>query len=513
MKTDKITSSYEINLGETQKSFDVNVQNSNDKAIKQVLSTTGEAYIDEVEMINGEAHYSGDLVLKLLYVDENGENNVLSERVDINGKLLNDNITPFEKPIFSVEIVNIKVEDVNDNGVKLVVTLNFRLDAIKTDETSSVEVDGDDVAVQKEAVTLTNVVSDGSKSFVIEEEFDTKANVKRVLLSTHHLKLNNVSSGTGYFAVDGDLMVNSVLEVETEDGLALKNFMQTISFKEEFEDEKLEKTDDILAFLSINPSDFEVNLVSSEVESEEMAPKNSVIKVEAKVNVRYIAERQMETEIVTDAFSMTNKTNVVTETFTTAKPTQFEKFSATIDGQTTIEGEPRIAKICAVTNEHILVANSGVVNGKLSIEGVAYATVVYQTDDDGIVFNSVDLEIPYSNKFDVKDDFDASVFVTADIVDVDAKARKGKEVMVSMDVCFLALGYQTETKTTIKDLELLEELPTSEYSLEMYIAPKGSTLWDVARHLHITEEVLKTQNPELTFPLAESKTVVYYRKK
>ncbi|HAJ77636.1 MAG TPA: hypothetical protein DCO89_01020, partial [Clostridiales bacterium] len=60
-------------------------------------------------------------------------------------------------------------------------------------------------------------------------------------------------------------------------------------------------------------------------------------------------------------------------------------------------------------------------------------------------------------------------------------------------------------------IELTEELPKSEYSLEMYVAPKGSTLWDVSKHMLVTENILMTQNPDLVFPLEETKTIVHFR--
>ena len=512
MKTDKITSSYNKNLGEHQFVVDVLMQKSGEENISKILGANSEAYIDEIEMLNGEAHYSGAVVFNLLYVDENGENHVLSEKVDINGKVENDQITPLMKPFYSVEVVETKVDSADSDSAKVHSTINLKLNTFNTEEVEEVVVDDDSVEVNKEEVTVKTIVSNGTKTFELSEEYDTKSDVKKVLLTTYHLELKNVSAGTGYFTVEGNMFVNSLLEVQTEEGLTLKNFMQTIPFKEELEDEALQKDDEVYAFLYARPQDVSVMLVNAEVTEEGATPVNSTLKIEAKVNVRYVAERSMQAEIYTDAFSMTNKTNLVSGTFQTAKPTRLEKFGATIDGQTVIgDDEPRIAKVCAVTNEHLLVANSTVQDGELTVEGVAYATIIYLTDDDVPTTNSLDIEIPFSNKFEVGNEFDGGIFVTSDITDVDAKVKKGKEVNVSLDVCFWVFEYDTETQVALKDIELTEQLPKSEYSLEMYIAPKGSTLWDVLKHMLVTEDVLMTQNPELVFPLENTKTIVHFR--
>lgn len=512
MKTDKITSSYRKNLGEHQFVVDVLMQKSGEENISKILGANSEAYIEGIEMLNGEAHYSGAIVFYLLYVDENGENHVLSEKVDINGKVENDQITPLMKPIYFVEVVETKVDNADSDGAKVHSTINLKLNAINSEEVDEVVIEDDSVEVNREEVNVRSVVSNGTKTFELSEEYDTKSDVRKVLLTTYHLELKNVSSGTGYFTIEGNMFVNSLLEVQTEEGLSLKNFMQTIPFKEELEDELLQKDDEIYAFLYTRPQDVNVTIVNADVTGESATPVNSTIKVDATINVKYIAERQMQAEIYTDAFSMTNKTNLVSGTFQTAKPTKFEKFSATIEGQTVIgDDEARIAKVCAVTNEHLLVANSTVQDGELTIEGVAYATVIYLTDDDIPTTNSLDIEIPFSNKFDVGTDFDAQVFVTSDITDVDAKVKKGKEVNVSLDVCFWVFEYDTETQVALKEIELTEQLPKSEYSLEMYIAPKGSTLWDVSKHMLVTEDVLMTQNPDLVFPLETTKTIVHFR--
>ena len=512
MKTDKITSSYRKNLGEHQFVVDVLMQKNGEENISRVLGANSEAYIDEIEMLNGEAHYNGAVVFNLLYVDENGENHVLSEKVDLNGKVENDQITPLMKPIYFIEVVETKIDSADTDGAKIHATLNLKLDAVNCEEVEEVVVEDDSVEVNREEVDVRAVVSNGTKTFELSEEYDTKSDVKKVLLTTYHLELKNVTSGTGYFTIEGNMFVNSLLEVQTEEGRVLKNFMQTIPFKEEFEDELLQKDDNVYVFLVARPQDVLVSVVGAEVEGEAATQVNSTLKLEAKVEVKYIAERQMQAEIYTDAFSMTNKTNLVSGTFQTAKPTRFEKFGATIDGQTVIgDDEPRIAKVCAVTNEHMLVANSSVQDGELTVEGVAYATVIYLTDDDVQTTTSLDIEIPFSNKFDVGTEFDGEVFVTSDITDVDAKVKKGKEINVSLDVCFWVFEYDTETQVALKEIELTEQLPKSEYCLEMYIAPKGSTLWDVSKHMLVTEDVLMTQNPDLVFPLESTKTIVHFR--
>ena len=503
METDKITSSYRKNLGEVQTVVDVTMQKDGDESIAKVLSNGANGYVDEVEMLNGEAHYMGGVVFDLLFVDETGATHVLSEEVNLNGKFESDEINPLMKPIYNVETLDCQLSTLGNGKAKLTATIAIKLDALETDEVEEVKTNDDNIQLNKETISAYNIVASGTKTFDIDEEFDAKLNGK-VLLSTAHIDLKNIADGTGYFSVDGNMFLNSLLEVNEDETKYLKNFMQTISFKEEFEDELVQRGDEVLAFAYIRPQDLTVSVVDDD--------SQGVIKVHATVTVKYIVQRLTEQEINTDAFSMTNKTNIKSGTFLTSKPQKVERFLASIDGQSVLdEDEPRIAKICAVTNEHILIANTILQNFELTIEGVAYMSVLYLTDDDVPALESVNLEIPFANKFAVDESFEGNLYVLSKILDVEAKAKKGKEINVNIDVCFLAYSYLTESNAVIKDIELTEVLPKNEYSLEMYVAPKGSTLWDISKHLLVSQETLLAQNPELVFPLEEAQTVVHFK--
>ena len=507
METDKITSSYRVSLGETQTTVDVTMQNEEGN-IKKVLSNGAVAYIDEIEMLNGEAHYMGGVVFDLLFLNEEGENCVLSEKVELNGKIQNDQINPLMKPVFKVETVETKVVGIDGDTAKLSATIAIKLDAIQTDQIDEVKVNDDNIQLNMEQANVVDVVCNGTKTFEINEVFETKADVLRVLGTKAHIDIKNVDDATGYFEIDGNLFVNTLLEVEGEEERTIKNFMETIPFREELECEQIQKGDNVLAFAYIRPQDVLVEYNNDEDTS------NKTLTVKAVVNVKYIVKRNVQVEVCTDAFSMTNKTNTTSATFITSTPEQVEKFTSTVEGQTMLDDEDaRIAKICAITNEHILIANTFVEANKLVVEGVAYATVIYLTDDEIPTYDSVDLEIPFANKFDIDKTFDGSLFVVGEITDIDSKVKKGKEINIEIDVCFMVYSYNQSNQVVVKDIELTEPLKPSEYCLEMYVAPKGSTLWDISKHLLVNQETLLAQNSGLEFPLESPQTIVHFIQK
>ena len=509
METDKITSSYRKSIGNTQKVVDVVLQKEDENSISKILSSTANAYVEDIEMLNGEAHFVGGVVFNCLYVDNQGKNHILSDKVDINDKLDNPILNPLMKSICKVEIVEIKTENVDDDRVKLTASVELSFDVIVTDEVNQIRADNNSLQTLKEPINQYSVVANGDKTFTVAEQYDSKLKVERVLMSTAHTVLKNITSGTGYFTVEGEVFVNSVLEVATEEGTELKNFMQTLPFKEEIEDENVQKEDLIYAFAYSKPQDVVVEYSAMDAEQ-----ANNTLNVSVVATIRYIALRMTEQEIYTDIFSTTNKTNLVTDSFSVTKSTRQETFKTSIEGQATIgDDEPRIAKICAVSGEHLTIANYGVVDGELTIEGIAYATVIYLTDDDVPAKNSMDLEVPFSVKFNVSEISSQDMFVVGHIVDIDVKARKGKEINTMFDLVFTVDCYETENQVLVKEVELTEELVPRDYSLAIYLAPKGSTLWDVSKHLLVSEEVLLNQNPDVIFPLETNQNIVYFKQR
>ena len=510
METEKITSAYRKNMGETQTVVDVIIQKS-DAPIGKVLVANAVPCVEQVEVLNGEANYSGNVEFCLVYADTEGQIFSVKENAPLHGKIENAILNPLMKPIYDVEVVECKVNDVDDVA-KMVATIAIKLDVIQTDEVLEVKPDGENIELKSETERHLTVVSNGEKTITLSEQFESKEEVQSVVMALAEANLNSVSAGTGYFTVDGEVFVNALLKVQEDQNSNLKNFMETLEFKEELEDDNIQKDDVITAFCYVRPQDVKVEVLTETAREEEPKEQRQTISVTVDVTVKYVAMREVECEIYTDAFSMTNKTNLAYDTLITSKYMKTERLKASIEGQTSLD-ESRIAKVCAVTNENVLVASTKLDNGTLFIEGVANATVLYLTDDDLPRVESVELEVPFSNKFEIADDLNGSLFVVPHIVDVEAKARKGKEITVTMEVCFDVDVYETDSCVVIKDIELTEELPTNEYSLEIYIAPKGSTLWDVSKHLLASEEVLLKQNPNLVFPLETSQSIVHFVQK
>ena len=99
------------------------------------------------------------------------------------------------------------------------------------------------------------------------------------------------------------------------------------------------------------------------------------------------------------------------------------------------------------------------------------------------------------------------------IHDVDATAKRGRELFVDGKIKASAWFNKTVANAIISDIQRGEEISPNSSAIEIYFAVSGQTLWDIAKDLKVPENVLKNQNPELIEPFNGGEKIIYYNQK
>ena len=193
-------------------------------------------------------------------------------------------------------------------------------------------------------------------------------------------------------------------------------------------------------------------------------------------------------------------------------PTKF--YETKIDGNITIlDNEPRIAKICCVTPSYITLTKTFVNGENVVVEGFAKVCIVYEADEDDVILNSIAAEIPFSSTLKNVANLSSNVFVCANIISCGARAKKGKEIDIDLDVCLAIDCYLQNKESIITDVVQKECYPKSEYALKMHVAQAGTTIWELCKGLKANQEDILKQNPNLSFPLTEPASIIYFNKR
>ena len=242
--------------------------------------------------------------------------------------------------------------------------------------------------------------------------------------------------------------------------------------------------------------------------------ENYFLKATFPVCVKYVVLNKMECTLPCDCYSLTHKLNLVTDTyFVNAENSALA--NKHIEGNLEInENMARIGKILMISGVNLNITNAVCGENSVSVEGILTANVVYLADDEDETTNSVTVEIPFAINLDVdgvKEGDD--LFVGGDVVDITAKAKKGKDIEIEAEISFRVNNYSKTAQTFVKEIVLTEELAQNPYPLEIYLAPAGASLWDIAKHLNVREDMIVAQNPEAVFPLDAPQSIVYFAHK
>ncbi|MBO4538795.1 MAG: LysM peptidoglycan-binding domain-containing protein [Clostridia bacterium] len=96
------------------------------------------------------------------------------------------------------------------------------------------------------------------------------------------------------------------------------------------------------------------------------------------------------------------------------------------------------------------------------------------------------------------------------VTNVAAKSRGG-EVDLSFEAIVNLKGVSEKTICVVSAIETGAPKEENDFAISLYIVQKGETLWDVAKALNTSEEILLRQNADVPLPLSGGEKVILYR--
>lgn len=507
MEMDTISSAFRKKVGTVQAIAEQRLEPQNEQNIDKVLGVDATGYITSFEVLNGEANWTADIVFNATYLTETGEIYSMRETTNVSGKFDDNTLSSTMEPLYKLEVVDVSIENANSTDVRVQATVEVGLDVIDNSNLECFTANDNNVMVKNESANVLTKCDSGKATINIEDEFDLKQNIEQVLFKNVSVCVKDVTAGTGYFTVEGDLFVKACVMLGSGDDKTYKTISEVINFKEEVDAENVTKDCSLEIAPCIKYDDVLFNINGN-------GETNNLLSVSVPVIIRYVALKMTDCQMPCDAYSLTHKLNLVTDTFFTSVLNK-QMLKHHLEGNIEIdELMPRINKILMVSGGNINLTTIKGEDGKLLLQGIFTANVVYLADDDDETKNSVQVEVPFSLELDMENiKIDDDIFVIASVGEVSCKAKKGKEIDIDADLNFAVESYSKTAQTFIKEVVLTEEISQSPYPLAIYLAPAGSTLWDISKKLNVQEDVVVSQNPNLVFPLEKPESIVYFNQR
>lgn len=458
----------------------------------KVLDVLADARIVSLDATGNSARVFGRVNFKLLYLNNDGEIRGLDYFADFSETVQTENLNG---KLYG-QIAVIDTDTSIGGGIKLNAVVKITLFSVCSDMKKCLVGADDDVYVENKKMRCQRFCTSINTSFTVSDDYDTKTDVMKILLTRADAYVEKATAGMGNVLLTG--AVNATVTYLAGDKLTVTDFH--IPYSEEFQADGVEIGQKLEADVTVK----NVRVVLTGVEGA------NVIRIEAEVEANVKAYDVAEEEVVKDVFSITHELNEKRAVASGGIHRGFEFYKDDVSGIAALtENMPSALEVIGVTHSENNVARAYSESGKIVIEGVFGATVLYR-DENGV--SSVNLEVPYSLPF-MNEGSDESDTVTANgvVLYVSSKLKREKEIEVNATLGFMTGSIGTCSAEYIEEIEEGREKEVNKSAVSVFVAEEGDTIWDASKALSARPDDIMAQNPELTTPFREGQKVFYYR--
>ncbi len=475
-------------VGTVQTAESVRISVKND--IAEVLSVGVESTVNSYEASRGEASFYGKTSIRLLYSDGTsvaGQNYNADFTATVNG----DDLDADSKLTFDVTTVETKI-DVSVNTATLTILLEVTAYAYVTEEVPYLCA-SEDVFCKTEPLEYLQEANILHLPVVLDEELNASRNITTVLLAETALCATDYTLKEGVLHLTGEGTVR--LTYISDGSIVTDNLNFTLD--RELDASGIDADCQLRVTLSPKSTKVRLNIAEEEV--------NTVFSVEISAMVNVEATKIGLCDAVCDAygtdcdFSFERKS--VTTTLPCGSTVERKHVSASVPIET---GKTPVT----IVNATAMVTKCTSLERRAEVQGVVQATVLFATE---VGTESKRVELPFAETVAV--DYlmpQCRSYCTATVADINVK--DAGSLQVDAELCFTI---ESERDALCSVIVNAEEQPFDKASLpaiEVCLAHKGETLWQLCKGLHMSEEDLLATNPEITNPLETDARIVVFNK-
>lgn len=490
----KVVSSSRKNIGITQSVIELKLP-TNEDVIDAIYSVSAKSTIISNEVAGNDINFVGLVDFQAMF--ESAGITALDYSAEFKDKFVCDSEVLGEV-VLSSNVVDV-TSSIVSNGIRVVAIVETTIDNIVSKDINVLtSINSQDVNIQYKDVEFSTYIGKAYEKFDVTQEFDVK-NATKILMVTPNACVTSVIPNENYMTVNGLLNVDVCYQTGDSNGDVTSDF-QTFDFSWDIALTGITDTSVIQSEISIMFNEIKVTTMLEE------GGANVNLYVPIAFAGYVFAKTNMS--VIDDVYIKSNYLSITSETFDSIVGMPSLQFRDNISGTASIaDTAPFIDEILGVCTNNIVLASSRVDNNKLSIEGVANATVVYLTKETNAL-TAVQVEMPFS--VEQKVDGNMASVVTLCLSDVNARSKRGKEIEVSSNLSVYVDMYGMNTMQVISNITTGDEKPKDDCSLYIYIVKDNQTIWDIAKEMNVSEELILEQNPDVELPLRSGEKLVIY---
>ena len=502
-KIEKVINNYKRKIGEMQSQLKCKLPCIEGFVPKKILSCNAVVGKISGSVSGNVVNFDGAMNIQVLYVSDSMEYKSIDYTMEFKDRLLNNAEINSQELIFNAEICEIKAY-IDAEDIKVEIILNTKIDGVFADSYNVlVSASGDGVYTCTEDMEYCAFEGTINEIFDLSLDFDIKDRVESILFVTPNAYISKVEPYDNFVKVYGEVSTQ-VTYVSGGDIPTVRCFENVTEFVQECALTNVKEDAVIDSFIHSLCQNMNVSTSISE--------DNSIVNVVLPIEYTGFVWNKKNMQVITDIYCTQNELDCNFSTVNTLKNCMNINASETISGSVSLDdGELLIDDILATCNNRITLVNTRVVENNVIIDGILSSSVIYKNNELNAI-TSYEIQLPFSSEFKLDDLKEGdSVYVNASILKVQAKARRGTDIEISYNVSFDIFVCFEGLDKIISNVSLLGEKISDKESLVIYIANSTDTIWDIAKKMNVSEDMIMLQNPNINLPIKEKDRVVIYK--
>lgn len=473
-------------IAKIQTTQNVRVSAKND--IAEVLSVGVDTVVNSYEAALGEVTFFGKTAIKLLYND--GVSVVGSNyTADLAESVQNSLLTADSKCVFDVVTMDVKVQ--TSANVATITVLSEVTVFAYVAQPVTYFADSDNLFLRTQSIEVATAADVQSLPFPVEADLVASTTISGVLMAESTLCIKDYVNAEGVLKVSGDAAVR----LTYQNGESIVADVLPFKFSHEFDAATIPPEAQLVLTPFVKGTKVRLDIAEDSQNTEFSVEIAAILRLEQTVSTALT--------VVNDAYGtdcdFVFRREKVQTTLPCGSAVQCKRVSGTVADA---------KDVLAVTNVGALVTDCISLDGHAQVEGVLLATALFRTEN-GI--ESTQLELPFIQTVDV--DFLAPQCASAATVAVtDFSLQQDSSPQYSAVLCITVDAWRNQQHNVIASADEKPFDKTQLSAIEVCLAHKGETLWELAKGLHMSEDDLLAVNPEISTPLQKDARIVVYNK-
>lgn len=471
---------------------------SGSSSIAKVLSVATDAIVNPSEVFAGEARYSGRVNFKVLAVDSGGANHSIDYNADFTDKLVCDALVAGMVPLLSAKVLDTDIVQVTEREIKLACVVEVYLDIVAQEPMRCLTSGGEGIYTHDDRIDFCVLAASADMSFTVADTM-SKVAANNILLSEARIIITKRFANLDSVTIEGSIIND--LCCESADG-GVFSYSLVTQFTQEIAASGAHSDNIVCANVKIN--NYKCNI---EMDGEGKFSVAAEYTIGACVRV--FCDGTVSP--IVDAFSVANELLIAGASVKICRNKCNETVADRVEGSVTLDGNMPIAdNILASTAARLNISKATAGDGTLTLEGIAACNIIYFSAEVNSK-NSVAVELPFSITVNALVGEGNAISASGVVTALTAKIRRGNEIDIKADISVEYSAVSEEVKYVIEELKIGEERALPSGAFAIHIARGGENLWDAAKALSTTPELVLLQNPTLVLPLAGGERIIAYR--